>query len=329
MLTSLGKKLSAHFAESKPWTNVYGFARTLLALGTVVTFLVNDTKDLFVRVAGMPEAPLCTGTMRPGFWCVMPRDHFEIGRWICVAALLLVASGWRPRFTGILHWYVAWSFQTGASSLDGGDQIHAVLALLLLPVTLTDTRKWHWDPYVERADDRFLEVKKLFAMTSLWLIRLQVAGVYFHAAAGKYATPEWANGTALYYWLGHPLYGVTSWARPFIMPILTHSTVALMTWGVVVLEFALMAGLFAPKKYWKYLLVAGLALHIGIALFQGLVSFCFSMSAALVLFYRPVDQVLPFDGIRRALSRLGTSVLPRMRTTARALATSVTTTIGR
>jgi len=46
--------------------------------------------------------------------------------------------------TGALHWYVAYSFINSATVIDGGDHIASILAFLLLPVTLTDTRKWHW-----------------------------------------------------------------------------------------------------------------------------------------------------------------------------------------
>ncbi len=300
MLTALGNVAYRWTSESKPWTNVYGLARTLLALGTLLTLITNDMEDLVPRVAGLPEPPICTGALRAGMFCLFPRSHLEIARFICVVLLLVIATGWRPRITGVVHWFVSLSFQVGASSLDGGDQVTAVLTLLLLPLTLTDGRKWHWDAWVEDPNDRWLPTKRLFAQTSLWLCRLQVAGIYFHAAVAKCATPEWSNGTALFYWLSHPLYGVASWAKPVMMPILTHSTVALMTWGVIATEFALMAGLLAAKRYWRYLLVLGLSLHIGIALMQGLVTFCFAMSAALILYLRPTEDVFSWKLWKRA-----------------------------
>lgn len=304
MLTALGNVVHRWTSESRPWTNVVGVARSLLAVGTMLTLLTNDVPALFPRIAGMPEPPVCTGSLQAGLFCIFPRSRLELARLLCVLLLAVVASGWRPRITGVIHWFVALSFQLGASSLDGGDQVTAVLTLLLLPVTLTDDRKWHWDAWKEDADDTWLPAKRFFAQTSLTLCRMQVAGIYFHAAAGKYATPEWSNGTAMYYWLSHPLYGVAAWARPVMMPILTHQTVALMTWGVVVAEFALMCGLFAAKKHWKYLLVLGLSLHIGIALLQGLVSFGFAMSAALILYLRPTENVFLSNRAARIRARL-------------------------
>jgi hypothetical protein len=98
-----------------------------------------------------------------------------------------------------------------------------------------------------------------------------------------------------------------------MMPILTHDTVGLMTWGVIAVEFALMAGLLAAKKHWKYLLVLGLSLHIGIALLQGLVTFCFAMSAALILYLRPTEEVFLFTRTTRLRERLARIVQRRAR----------------
>jgi hypothetical protein len=53
-----------------------------------------------------------------------------------------------------------------------------------------------------------------------------------------------------------------------------------------------------PKRYWKPLLVAGIALHAGIALIQGLVSFSIVMTAALILYLRPVECAFAFRRTR-------------------------------
>lgn len=43
-----------------------------------------------------------------GLACVLPVKNLELARWLAVAILLLVASGWR-RVTGVLHWWVSFS----------------------------------------------------------------------------------------------------------------------------------------------------------------------------------------------------------------------------
>jgi len=310
VLTRAGEELSRALERANPWTNVVGLARTVLASGMLVTMLFNPTSLLFVKVAGLPEPPICKGAASAGLFCVVGHAHLELGRLLAVLGLLVVASGWRPRVTALLHVWLAWSFQVGATVLDGGDQVHQVLAILLLPIALTDRRRWHWDAALVLSEGAGADLAKMIATSTWWLIRVQVAGIYFHASVGKYATREWADGTATYYWFLHPQFGVAEWQRPFVTPLLTHSTVALLTWSVIVFELLLMAGLIASRRTWRYLLAGGLALHVSIALMQGLVSFCFSMSAALILYLRPLDAPFAFSFVRRLAARLA-SLAPR------------------
>lgn len=134
--------------------------------------------------------------------------------------------------------------------------------------------------------------------TAYLLIRIQVAAIYFHSAVGKVPVEQWSNGTAIYYWLTDPSFGMPPWLEPAIMPLLTNGVaVTIITWGTVLLEFCLFAGLFMDKRAWRYVLWMGIALHSGIAILHGLPAFSLAMIGALILFLRPLDR--PF-AIRRA-----------------------------
>ena len=129
------------------------------------------------------------------------------------------------------------------------------------------------------------------AISALTVIRVQVAGIYLHASLGKLAVQEWVDGSALYYWLLDPVFGATDFWRPLVMPILTSGIgVATLTWGTVALEFCIALGLVLDKRWWRYILLAGIALHVLIAVFMGLVSFGLAMAAALILHLRPYDR---------------------------------------
>ena len=277
-----------------PWTNVYGLARTVLASATLATLLFNGSTTLFRPAAGLPTCPNCFGIGRAGLFCLLGKDHLELARWIAVAVLLAAASGWRPRVTGLLHWWVAFSLQASATTIDGGDQAAAVLTLLLLPVTLTDGRCWHWNRRARLANPATEAVRRVVALSALLTIRVQVAGIYFHAAVGKMKVPEWVDGTVLYYWFTDPTFGAPPWLRTVLMPLLRNGiTVSVMTWGSMALELALCAALVMPRRAWAPLLWAGIAFHMGIALIQGLPSFSLTMIGALILYLRPLDR--PFS----------------------------------
>jgi antimicrobial peptide system SdpB family protein len=282
MLTDLDAKLRGALARYRPWTDVYGLARSMIALATAGTLAANRATILFRPGAGTAPPPFCDGTRGIGAFC-LAAPHLDLCRWLCVAALLVVASGWRPRVTGIVHWWIAFSLQNNALIVDGGDQVAGVLALLLLPVCLTDSRRWHWAP----APEGGLHAR-LLALFGHGILRLQLAGIYFHAAVGKLTVPEWKDGTAMYYWSTHETFGAPPWIEPFFRPLITHgATVAIFSWSVIVLELMLSVAFLMHRRAQRPLMVVAMAFHVGIIFVHGLPSFGSTMIAALLLYLQP------------------------------------------
>jgi len=286
MLTQIGK-WAERFSAVSPWSNVYGLARTLLALGTLVTLAATPSDVLFQPAGGAAHPPMCNGARQISVFCIASHVPSELVRWLSVVALVVVASGFRPRLTGIVHWWIAFSFQGSSPIGDGGDQAAAVLSLLLVPLTLLDGRVWHW----QTDESRGGFAARTFGHVTLLACRLQVAGIYLHAAAGKFTHEEWANGTAVYYWFTHPLIGARGWVFALLRPLLITEGVALITWGTIIFEFFLAAAVVAPRKPRQVLLWSGIAFHGGILLIHGLVSFATIMFGALVLLMRMPDEV--------------------------------------
>jgi antimicrobial peptide system SdpB family protein len=303
MLTRLGRRVRA--AVARPLhTNVVGVARSLIALGTLGTLLFSRASDVFRPAVGLAESPRCVGVTRAGLFCLVGGDHLELGRWLAVLMLVVIASGWRPRWTGLAHWYVAASVFSAGTLVDGGDQAATVLTFLLVPITLTDPRRWHWAPPValEPATGsawRALasHALRFWALTALWAIRLQVAGIYFQASVAKMKVAEWRDGTAVYYWFTDPWFGIAEPFRALAMPLLTNSViVTAITWGAMALEIFLFAGLIATRRSRAVLLVLGIGFHATIAAIHGLPSFALVMWGALILYLRPLDQAFARRG---------------------------------
>lgn len=201
-------------------------------------------------------------------------------------------SGWRPRITGVLHAWVAVSFAISAFMPEGGDQIAANLALILVPVTLADPRDSHWRT-VSVSGWRS-EVGLTVAASAFFVARLQVAGIYLHAALGKMSVREWENGTALYYWFTKPAFGAPPWLHWITNPIADSALVlTVMTWGVIAFELLLFAGLVIEMRHRKPLLVAASAFHFSILLVHGLAAFFLSMAGALTLYLWPMGESVP------------------------------------
>ncbi|MXG29069.1 hypothetical protein GRQ63_25985 [Streptomyces sp. YIM 132580] len=289
-----------------PWTNVYGLARTLLALGTLGTLAFSSTATLFRPVATQGDHPLCTGPMRASVFCLAPEDGLTPIRLLCVLVLLVVASGWRPRWTALPHAWVSFSVFSGIAIADGGDQVTVVLSSLLALTALGDPRRWHWRPLPEdAAPNRRRAV--LVGATGLVLVRIQMSFLYFQSCVAKLPHAEWADGTAMWYWGNSLAFGAPGPLQPLVHPVLASPWgVALLTWAPLAIEIGLAASLLLAQRHRWYLLAAGVLLHLSIAVMMGLWSFALAMIGGLVVLCFPLGShfhvTLP-EPVRRAFRR--------------------------
>lgn len=262
------------------WTNLIGLARTLLAIGTLLTIIFNPI-DMLINTAIIDSL----GSWQNFNIFFLFADNFIIAKIISILILVSVITGYFPQVTGILHWYITYSFFSASSLIDGGDHVSSILTFLIIPITLTDRRLNHWKKY----NYDYNSVRSLIAKIFLTLIKIQVCAIYFHAFVGKIPIDEWLNGTATYYWLTHEYFGINEIIRPVYKFFLSNAfVVSLITWGTLVFEFFLSSAIFIDNKKTKiYLFLFGLLFHFTILITHGLVSFFFAMSAALVLYLLP------------------------------------------
>lgn len=279
-----------------PWGSWLGLARTLMALGTAGTLAFTQTDALFGPVLGRPQTPSCDGVAAWGLFCVLPRDHLGLVRWVAVLILLVVASGWRPRWTALPHWWVSCSVFTSVSITDGGDQAAGVLTTLLVPILLTDRRRWHWQRGTapDGAPARPARPAAVsVALVLLVALRIQVAVIYFQACVAKLGQQEWVDGTGMYYWVQDPVFGPPDWLRGTVERVVDQQLLLIaLTWAPLLIEFALALSLLLAQGVRWALLPLGAALHLSIAMMMGLWSFSLVMLAALVLLLVPIGEDL-------------------------------------
>ncbi len=300
-LTGLFKNWIARLdtvATNFNWTNTYGWARTVLAVGSLITLCFNDINMLAKPLGEMMDKGVNMAISEVSIFNLL-QNNLQLAKIICIFILLVVASGWRPRFTGILHWWVSFSIATSMSIIDGGDQVTQALTLLLIPICLADHRQWHWF-FVSGVSSSLLQKNfALIALTAFFVIRLQVAFIYFHAGIGKMDVEEWMNGTAMYYWLNVPLFELPLWLDTIFTPLLKSSLfLTISTWGVLIFELLLFLGLVLDKKWRLPLMVSGILFHFFIILLFGLSSFFFAMTGALILYLGPVQKGFQWVSLR-------------------------------
>lgn len=285
------QKLEAYISSVNPWTNVYGLARSIIALSSLLTLLFNDASILFKPTAISDNYPVCISNI--SLFCLGINDYFilDILRYICIVVLFLVVIGWRPRVTAIFHWYISFSMFNSITVADGGEQTAAVITLLMLPIALTDSRKWHWEKPIEINNKVY---SKMIAYYAWVIIRVQVAILYFHSTIAKLGQAEWVDGTAVYYYTKHVTIGFNDFFAKTMNPILESWLIVIPTWGTLILQTILFAALIIDKKHWRNIFILAIFMHEIFALMLGLVSFSLIMTGVLILYLSPIYHQFSF-----------------------------------
>ncbi len=283
------KEISNRLFSKNPFTWVYGFSRTALALCVLIILTFSETTVLFDETIYYSRLEKQVFSSYNLFY-LFGWEYLGYAKALSIVSLLLIVSGWRPRFTGVLQWWITASFFYSSSIVEGGDQIAMILTLLLIPVTLLDHRKWHW-----QCCDRFSEYKKFVGNLMFVLVALQMSLLYLNAAMDKiYVSDEWKVGSAFYYYVNDAFFSYPEWMDPLMMSLLNNSFfVSAVTWGTILLELILFGILFSSAKNKRLLFPLAALFHFAIVLFLGLFSFFFAMLGGLVLYLIPKETPIP------------------------------------
>jgi len=273
-------------------TNTLGLIRSLLALSTLFV-LFNPLDILFHTGLGVPSIPHCSNTLlsKINFFCLFSFNPY-LSKIIAILILGFIISGFYPKVTGVLHWWLALSVNTGLVIVDGGAQVASILTFLIIPLTLTDNRINHWYRIKKQKNEYF----KISDYLTIQVLKIQVAIIYFDAAISKLFSPNWTEGTALYYFINDPSLGATG-VRLDLLNIFFDFPLLLVisTYSVIIIELFLVISIFIKSTYLKHkLFILGIIFHILIFLVFGIFTFVIAMFSALVLLLIPVNKEINF-----------------------------------
>lgn len=279
MLNRLGRLVAAAVGF-EPRGPFLAAARSLLALAELTVVVFTPDRDLFVDTPPATRGVDCGGLRQMSLWCVGGGTPHLAHRVVAVLALAAAASGYRPRWTCLPHWYVTVSLGVGMTVANGGEKMARIATLLLIPLCLGDDRRWQWT----RPRRRLGPTWRGAAYAAHLALRAQVLLTYADAALSKLAVPEWRGGTATYYVFHDAYYGAPGGLRRLFgstlgAPWFVHGT----TWGTIAAELVIAGSVLWGVRTRRLGVALAVALHAGIAVFLGLFSFGLVMVAALVL----------------------------------------------
>jgi predicted DCC family thiol-disulfide oxidoreductase YuxK len=130
------------------------------------------------------------------------------------------------------------------------------------------------------------------------LIQLQICIAYFHTWVCKMEGETWNNGVAVYYAVRYD--DIIRFPLPHFVDQLPVYFV--LTWFTLVIEFALWNFIWwRPTRYW--VLLAGLALHLGIEYCMNLPMFEWAFIFTYILFIYPEDLTRIWNRLKAELVR--------------------------
>ena len=248
------------------------FGRLLLALATSSSILFTPDDALFSDATAVSDGIRCAGVRSLSLWCLNGHltGSYVFARIVSIAVLIVVASGYRPRWTCIPHWYVTFSLTASMAAINGGDAAAVIGTMLVALLCLGDDRTWQWrrpsTPLPARWRGR--------AFAAQLVIRLQLLVIYLSAAVSKLLDPAWQDGSAMYFALHDPYFGLPTTALGPATPLLTSRwLIGLVTWSVIAVQLMIAVTVLGRRRERRLAVVLVAGLHLGIIVLMGLTSF--------------------------------------------------------
>lgn len=241
-----------------------------------------------------------------------------------LVSMALFTIGFATRITSVLTWIGAVSFvQRAPTTLFGQD---AIMMLLLFYLVIGPSgaalsvdqliRRWlnrRWGPH-----SRVISTAPQPSVSATFVVRIMqvhLCIIYFASGTSKLLGPAWWNFTATYLTMAN--YSFAPLDMPLYRDLLGWLCRHRWLWELFMTTstvFTLVMEIGFPLAVWyrplrPYLLIGAVMLHVGIAIFMGLVLFSLLMLTMILAF-------VPGDAIRGwvdALDETVTSVLRRWR----------------
>ena len=238
----------------------------------------------------------------------------HVGILLC---MFLFTIGFCTRVTSVLTWVGAVSYiQRAPTTLFGQDAIQMILLFYLMigpsGAALSVDRlisRW-WARRRGRNDLADLSPAPLVSANFVVrLMQIHFCIIYFASGSSKLLGGMWWNGTATYYTMAN--YEFAPLDMPLYRDMLAYLCRHRWAWEIFMgggTAFTLVMEIGFPFMVWNrrlrpFMIVGAVMLHVGIAVFMGLVGFGLTMLSLLIAF-------VPSDAVQRWVAALGETVRP-------------------
>lgn len=267
LLSSIEREMKATPLQSR----MVGVGRSIIALAQLSFLLFTPTKYFLIPVGGVDLAGRCSSHIAVlSAFCLS--DQHEAVRYTLCLLLIVIASGFMPRWTSFLHFWVSYSIATTIGLPDGGESAASAITFFYCFASQSDNRTWHWQ---EPGSEHETTIASGVAWAGSWILRAQMSLIYLWGGLSKLAVETWQDGTALYYVTRMEFFGSAGLFANSIhfltgIPLVTLCA----TWGTIVLEVSIaILLLLNNRRAGVIALILCIFVHTVIIVMIGIVSF--------------------------------------------------------
>ncbi|MEZ6093701.1 MAG: HTTM domain-containing protein [Pirellulaceae bacterium] len=212
----------------------------------------------------------------------LPNDHWLMPvHLLTLAVMLLFTLGLWTRSTGILTAFFVISYANRATgALFGLDQVNAFLAIYL--AIGPSGARFSIDNWLRKRQGRGAIPPSIMANIAIRLIQIHLCIVYFFAGVGKLQGDTWWNGMAIWYAFASHEYQTLdmTWTAQHLWLVNLLTYVSLF-WEV---SYPFLIWPRLTRPIW---IMLAIAVHLGIGLAMGMMTFGYVMIVANMSFLRP------------------------------------------
>jgi hypothetical protein len=214
---------------------------------------------------------------------------------LMLAASLALAFGLQTRLAALICWLLNQGFMALIpAGRNSGDNAVGVACFLFLVAALAGHVQRVYSLDARFGGTAFSERAQIPAWTSR-LFQLQLVYVYFFSGFHKLASHDWYVGEALFY-----VFQQRGWSRVDLSWFTHPLLVGLVTYGTLLFELVIFPVLVWVRALRPFVLIAGVAFHLGIAATMRVFVFGEIMPILYLAFVDPTPLVVAIEARYRA-----------------------------
>jgi antimicrobial peptide system SdpB family protein len=262
------------------------YSRVVLGIGTILTIIFNDIflmipEDYYFNIVSLKNESVVYNL---NLFSHFKYEYLNIAKWVCVVLIALTFFFNLNPFFVFIHYTISLSVFHSFLISEGGDQINMILMLIIFIFSLA----------ISFSNSIIKKSIELFIFT----VKLQASIIYLQASVAKLYVQEWSDGTAIYYWLNHNIFGLPIESMKFINKVLIVPEISFfITFSVIIFELVISYVIWANFNNKIIFLILGLLFHFGIFIIHSLPTFFLSMSVILILSFS--ESILKLNQINK------------------------------